>query len=132
MKKTQIIGIIFIAVCLGALISTLQGSGKMSDFSEAFENPEREYRVKGVLDRSAEIIYEPTENTSLTVFSMKDDGGQVRRVHLQESKPQGFEQSESIVVIGKAEGDVFIAKDMQMKCPSKYNEDKHMVDQAGI
>ena len=132
MKKTQIIGIIFIAVCLGALVSTLQGSGKMSGFDEAFEAPDKEYRIKGVLDRSQEVIYEPTENASLTVFSMTDETGSTRRVHLQESKPQGFEQSESIVVIGKAEGDVFLAKDMQMKCPSKYNEDKHMMDQAGV
>lgn len=132
MKRSTVIGIIFIAICLGALVSTLEGSGKMSGFSEAFESPEREFRVRGVLDKSFEVVYNPTENASLTIFSMLDDEGVSREVHLRESKPQGFEQSESIVVIGKAEGAVFIAKDMQMKCPSKYNEEKHMMDSASL
>ena len=37
------------------------------------------------------------------------------------SKPQDFEKSEQIVVIGKMEAGNFVASDILMKCPSKYN-----------
>ena len=127
MKKTQIIGIVFVAICLGALTSSLSDSGKMANFEEAFERPDKDFKVSGFLDDSAPVIYEPTENASLTRFQMRDQNGAVRKVHLMMSMPQGFEQSESLVLTGSAEGDVFIAEDMLMKCPSKYNEEQHIV-----
>ncbi|HLR33686.1 MAG TPA: cytochrome c maturation protein CcmE [Fodinibius sp.] len=55
-------------------------------------------------------------------FYMKDEDGNVRRVIYPKSKPNNFEQATQLVVIGKAEGDIFYAEDMLMKCPSKYNE----------
>jgi cytochrome c-type biogenesis protein CcmE len=51
---------------------------------------------------------------------------------LKKSKPQGFEMSESLVIIGHAEGDIFVAEEMLMKCPSKYNEENHIIQEAGI
>ena len=132
MKKTQIIGIIFIAVCIGALTTSLSDSGKMAAFNEAFTEEGKEFRVTGFLDESAPVIYDPLVNPSLTRFNMRDENGEVRKVHLLKSKPQGFEQSESLVLIGSAEGDLFVAKDMLMKCPSKYNEEQHIVLEAGL
>ena len=128
MKKTQIIGIIFIAVLIGALTATLSDSGKQADFNAAFADQGTEYRVVGFLDESAPVVYDPITDPSLTKFNMRDENGQVKKVHLLKSKPQGFEQSESLVLIGEAKGEVFIAKDMQMKCPSKYNQENHMMD----
>lgn len=130
MKKTQIIGIIFIAVILGALTTSLSSSGKMANFSEAFANEDREYRVSGFLVDSEPIEYDPMTNASLTRFTMRDQDGETRRVHLLKSMPQGFEQSESLVLTGSAKGQVFEAKDMLMKCPSKYNEDQHMMTES--
>jgi cytochrome c-type biogenesis protein CcmE len=127
MKKTQIIGIIFIAVLLGALTTSLSSSGKMANFNEAFANTDREYRVSGFLVDSEPIVYDPMSNASLTEFTMRDQEGELRKVHLLKSMPQGFAQSESLVLTGSANGDVFEAKDMLMKCPSKYNEDQHMM-----
>lgn len=127
MKKTQIIGIIFIAVLLGALTTSLSNSGKMANFNEAFANEDKEYRISGFLVDSEPIHYDPMSNASLTRFTMRDQEGVVRDVHLLKSMPQGFEQSESLVLTGSANGDVFEAKDMLMKCPSKYNEDQHMM-----
>ncbi|NNC84191.1 MAG: cytochrome c maturation protein CcmE [Flavobacteriales bacterium] len=129
MKKTQIIGIIFIAVIIGALTATLSDSGKQADFTTAFADQGSQYRVVGFLDESAPIVYDPITDPSLTKFNMRDENGEVRKVHLLKSKPQGFEQSESLVLIGAAKGDIFVAQDMQMKCPSKYNQDNHMMDE---
>jgi cytochrome c-type biogenesis protein CcmE len=62
---------------------------------------------------------------------MKDQDGQSRKVILDKSKPQGFEMSESVVIIGRADGEVFRAEELLMKCPSKYNEENHMIQEAG-
>ncbi len=104
----------------------------MAAFNEAFAEEGQEFRVSGFLDESAPVLYDPITNPSLTQFNMRDEHGEIRKVNLLKSKPQGFEQSESLVLIGSAEGDVFVAKDMLMKCPSKYNEEHHVVEEASL
>ena len=123
MKRTHIIAIALIAVAIAALIGSLTDSRTYADLDEALDNPGREYYVVGVLDRSQEIIYEPRQNASLTQFTMQDLQGRSCRVKLAKAKPQDFERSERIVLIGEASADgEFHARDMLMKCPSKYNE----------
>jgi cytochrome c-type biogenesis protein CcmE len=123
MKKTQIILIAVIAVAIGAVLSMFSDSSTYASLSEARQNPETIFHVVGVLDRSEEIIYDPAVNHNLTIFSMVDNDGNKSRVHLKKSKPQDLERSESIVLIGKSNDSVFVAHDMLMKCPSKYNEE---------
>lgn len=123
MKKSHIIGIILIAVAIGFILSSVTKSGSYADFSDAFRNPGNEYHVVGTLDKEAPIIYNPTVNPNLTKFTMIDGEGQRRIVLLNKSKPQDFERSESVVIIGSAEGKHFIATEMLMKCPSKYKQE---------
>ncbi|MCZ4407411.1 cytochrome c maturation protein CcmE [Cryomorphaceae bacterium 1068] len=123
MKKTHIIAIVFIAVAIAFMIGSVNDSSSYADFSEAFENPQKEYHVVGELDRSAEIAYNPEVNPNITKFTMVDKQGERRKVVLNKSKPQDFERSESVVLIGKANGDEFHATEMLMKCPSKYKEE---------
>lgn len=123
MKRSHIIAIVIIAVAIGALVGSLYDSSTYAGLEQAIANPGKEYHVVGVLDQSQEIVYEPSLNASLTSFTMQDLEGRTCRVHLEKAKPQDFERSERLVLIGKAtpEGD-FVARDMLMKCPSKYNE----------
>lgn len=123
MKKSHIIGIVLIAVAVGFILSSVSKSSSYADFSDAFSNPGKEYHVVGTLDKTAEIIYNPSENPNLTQFTMIDGTGEHRTVMLNKSKPQDFERSESVVLIGKARGDHFVATDMLMKCPSKYKQE---------
>lgn len=123
MKKTHIIAIVFIAVAIAFMIGSVNDSSSYADFDEAFENPLKEYHVVGELDRSAEIAYNPQVNPNITKFTMVDKQGERRKVILNKSKPQDFERSESVVLIGKANGDEFHATEMLMKCPSKYKEE---------
>lgn len=123
MKKTHIIAIVFIAVAIAFMIGSVNDSSSYADFGEAFENPQKEYHVVGELDRSAEIAYNPEINPNITTFTMVDKKGERRKVILNKSKPQDFERSESVVLIGKANGDEFHATEMLMKCPSKYKEE---------
>ena len=124
MKRSHIIAITVIAVAIGALVASLSDSSTYADLDQALANPGKEYHVVGVLDRSQEVIYQPSLNASLTTFTMQDLEGRTCTVHLAKAKPQDFERSERLVLIGKANADgEFEARDMLMKCPSKYNEE---------
>ena len=69
-------------------------------------------------------MYNPSVNPDLFTFFMVDNKGEEKKVLLHKSKPQDFERSEQIVLIGKAQGGEFHADEILMKCPSKYNEGK--------
>ncbi len=123
MKRSHIIAIIVIAVAISAIAGSLTETSTYADFAEAYDNPGREYHVVGTLDRTEDIIYNPELNPQLTVFTMIDDKGTRRKVNLLQAKPQDFERSESVVLIGRVEEGTFNATNILMKCPSKYNEE---------
>lgn len=75
--------------------------------------------VAGVWDDSQEYGFS-MEKKQFT-FYMEDESGGVHRVVFPKPKPNNFEEADRLVVIGEMRGDVFYAKDMLMKCPSKYN-----------
>ncbi len=123
MKRSHIIAIVVIAVAIAAIAGSLTETSTYADFAEAYDNPGREYHVVGTLDRTEDIIYNPELNPQLTVFTMIDDKGARRKVNLLQAKPQDFERSESVVLIGRVEEGTFNATNILMKCPSKYNEE---------
>src|SRR5690606_25635983 len=92
MKRSHIIAIVIIAVAITALVGSLYDSSTYADLKQAFDNPEREYHVVGVLDRSQEVIYEASINPIRTTFSMVDHKGDTARVRLSMAKPQDFER----------------------------------------
>lgn len=124
MKKTHIAIIVIVAVAIGALVATMGSSSTYADFSEALKNPDTEYHVVGKCNKEKGTEYNPTVNTDEFIFYLVDNKGIEKKVVLHKSKPQDFDRSEQIVVIGKMEGDAFHAKDILMKCPSKYNDGK--------
>lgn len=130
MKKTHIILIIMIAVFMGILFSTVMDSSESVTFAQAFEKPGKSLKITGILDKTKEIVYEPSVDPNHTSFYMTDKSGVSRMVVLSEPKPQGFENSQEITLHGKANDSVFEAHEMQMKCPSKYNQEKHLIDQV--
>ncbi|WP_317898248.1 cytochrome c maturation protein CcmE domain-containing protein [Aurantibacillus circumpalustris] len=122
MKKLHILGIIVIAVAIGVIFVSLKNTSTYADFTEAVSNPDKEFHVVGKLDKDQPQIYDPKINPDEFLFSMIDNKGVIKQVVLHKSKPQDFEKSEQIVLIGKMQGDNFHANDILMKCPSKYNE----------
>ena len=123
MKKIHIIGIVLIAVALAVIVSTISSSSTYAPFSTAIANEGKTYHVVGTLNREKEFIYNPEVNANIFGFYLIDNEGKEMKVLFNDSKPQDFEKSEQIVVIGKVAGDEFrVAKgDLLMKCPSKYN-----------
>jgi cytochrome c-type biogenesis protein CcmE len=57
-------------------------------------------------------------------FAMKDDTGRLVDVIYDKPKPANFEQAVSIVAIGHYDerASAFVADDLLVKCPSKYQE----------
>jgi cytochrome c-type biogenesis protein CcmE len=128
MKKLHIVGLLIIAVAIGVIFISLNNTSSYADFSKAANNPEDEFHVVGKLDKTQPQIYEPQINPDEFSFTMTDNNGLAKRVVLHKSKPQAFEKSEHIVLIGKMKSDVFHANDILMKCPSKYNDGKNQLN----
>ncbi|HVA98433.1 MAG TPA: cytochrome c maturation protein CcmE [Bacteroidia bacterium] len=130
MKKIHIAGIAIIAIAIGIIITALSNNSTYANFTQAFANEGSVYHVVGKLDKSKEMIYNPQENPNLFSFYMKDDKGVEKKVVLHKSKPQDFERTEQIVLIGEADGSDFQASNVLMKCPSKYNDGKPQAQEA--
>ncbi|HET6227045.1 MAG TPA: cytochrome c maturation protein CcmE [Bacteroidia bacterium] len=124
MKKMHIIGIVIVAIAIGTIFTTLSSTSTYASFTEAAQDQDSEFHVVGKLNKDKETIYDPQTNANLFTFFMIDNKGKECKVLLHKNKPQDFERSEQIVLIGKMKGETFEASDILMKCPSKYNEAK--------
>ena len=78
-----------------------------------------------------QFIYNPEINANLFGFYLVDNEGREKKVLYNGSKPQDFERSEQIVVIGKMDGENFHCSQILMKCPSKYNGNEQDMVKAG-
>ncbi len=57
-------------------------------------------------------------------FYLEDTEGTRVPVSYHGVKPDNMEHAESVVVIGKFDGDIFKAERLLVKCPSKYEAEK--------
>ena len=111
-------------------------AGTKNAFSEIFRNNDKatsiENNVKDESDEEDLLQYGLLINQLKTheieidpdkfMFYMLDVNNEERKIVLHRSKPQDFDRSEQIVLIGKAYGEEFHATDILLKCPSKYTE----------
>ena len=121
MKKIHIIAIFGIAVALAVIVSTISNSSTYAPFRTAIENEGKTFHVVGKVNLQKDFIYNPEVNANLFGFYLVDNEGIEKLVMYNGTKPQDFERSEQIVVVGKMSGNDFHANQLLMKCPSKYN-----------
>lgn len=121
MKKIHIIAIVVIAVALAVIVSTISNSSTYAPFRTAIENEGKTFHVVGKVNLQKDFIYNPEVNANLFGFYLVDNEGVEKLVMYNGTKPQDFERSEQIVVVGKMSGTDFHANQLLMKCPSKYN-----------
>jgi len=124
MKKTHIFILIFVVAAIGVIISLFANTSTYTDFSAAVDNPGKEFHVIGKLVKEKPIVYDTKVDANKFTFYMTDQKGLERQVTYKGAKPQDFEKSEQVVVIGKIENDKFEASSLLLKCPSKYNDEK--------
>lgn len=137
MKKAHIFAIVIIAVAIGVIMSTAGDASSYVSFKEATQLSEggkdKKVHVVGKLkkDPTGQIVgmnYQPQLDANHFEFVLIDQNNEERQVIYKEPKPQDFERSEQIVVIGSIQGETFKADKILMKCPSKYQENEIKVN----
>jgi cytochrome c-type biogenesis protein CcmE len=91
-------------------------------FSEAMSNPGKYVQVIGRLDKSEPVVHKEGEYS----FTVVDKNGTNMRVTHRGTKPQNFEHTDQVVILGKykAGDNLFEADKVLVKCPSKYRSKK--------
>lgn len=120
MKRSHIAIIVVIAVAIGAIMVTINDASTYVGFAKANSTPGTKYTVIGYLDKEAPMNYDARANKF--EFTAIDKEGVKRTVFYSQPKPQDFERSEEITMKGYSTDSAFVAEEILMKCPSKYNE----------
>ncbi len=133
MKKIHIFGIAVIAIAIAIIVSTAGDASTYVNFSQAEElamnGSNGSIHVVGKLKKDQqgqilEMAYKPELDPNYFVFTLLDNNNREQKVVYRSPKPQDFEKSEQVVVIGRMEKDHFEAEKILLKCPSKYNNEK--------
>jgi len=133
MKKSVIILILMIAAAVATITVAVGNTSQYVSFNEAKENPNKEYHVVGELIKDKAMEYNPSKDPNYFAFYLRDSLSNECKVVYNNGKPQDFEKSEKIVIIGKMTDNHFEAKSILMKCPSKYNEENSIkIKEEGV
>jgi len=128
MKKINIIAGLLLIGAVVLLVLSSSDLGTYYTFSEAeLLEDDRNVKVIGLLSKDKDMIYNPEIDPNRFSFFMTDEDGDERKVVLLSEKPQDFEMSEQLVLTGRFRDGVFVAREMLMKCPSKYQDDEVFV-----
>lgn len=133
MKKSYIFGIVVIAIAVGVIVSSAGDASQYVSFKEAFAmaqaGEDAKVHVVGKLERSpaGEVIgvnYDPLKDPNYLSFTMIDNNNEAHEVICYNPPPsmQDFKRSEQVVVIGRVKEGKFVASEILMKCPSKYED----------
>ena len=123
MKLSFLIALVFIGISIFLLISASSDLTSYTTFEQA-RTSKKEVKIVGQLAKDKEMVYNPEIDPNHFSFYVIDKKGDTQKVILKAAKPQDFELSEQIVITGKINGDDFIAKDVLLKCPSKYKDEE--------
>lgn len=140
MKKVHIVLIILIAVVMSVIITFALSKGKGKNdnlfstyetFASAAQKQGETFVVIAKYDSAKGTQYDPKNDANRFVFYAKDKSDNLHRVIFSGTKPTDFEKSEQLVMTGHMQGEDFICNRMQMKCPSKYEDDQVAVGNGG-
>ncbi|GAB3884164.1 cytochrome c maturation protein CcmE domain-containing protein [Spirosoma agri] len=133
MKLSHIFGIVVIALAIGIIVATAGDASSYVTFKQASElaqdGDEKMIHVVGKVQKDAQgrvtdMLYDPAIDPNHFEFTLIDNENHPQKVVYNSPKPQDFERSEQIVVIGAMQGDHFQCNKILLKCPSKYQENK--------
>ncbi len=115
-KIALAIGLLVAAVAIG-LTSFRQTMTTYTDFAGARSRPQEDVQVAGMLANKNYVI-KPTEQ--YLSFALRDSTGDTMHVEYHGIVPGNFAQAVGLVAVGRYQGDHFEAKQLLVKCPSKY------------
>jgi len=118
MKPKTIVGVLLLVGFSSVLLFNFgEQVGGYMNFDEAAETGSRAHVVG---DWVEERSFSYDKELNVFSFHMTDELGNVREVHYANPKPPNFEDAEQLVVEGYTDGEFFIAENILVKCPSKY------------
>ena len=118
MRTKYIIGgIIIVAFTVWAGISFKSTLTPYVSIAEAKQSGKM-VQVKG--ERLDNGYFDTDRN--LFTFEIEDEQGEKLKVTYDGAKPGNFDQASHVVCVGKYNNGVFVAKELLIKCPSKYQE----------
>ena len=131
MKRTHIIILISIAALIVTLIVFSAGDfSTYETIGSAQKKPGKYVHLIAKLDKTMPIEYDAVNNPNYLSFYAVDSLGGKTKVIFHNSKPTDLEKSERIVMKGAMKGDHFECKDILLKCPSKYKDDKSQLEKT--
>lgn len=122
MKKSHIFALLSIAVLLSIIIGALYETDTYGNFKKAKENPDAVFQIIGKLDKSIPVVFDSLSIDQQLIFSMIDEENDTENVVYYGDKPRDFEKLEQVVVTGSMKVNFFEAKELLLKCPSKYTK----------
>ena len=130
MKKTHIIILIGIAALIVALLAYSVDFSTYDTVASAKQKQGKFVHLIAKVDKTQPIEYDPINNPNYLSFVVVDSLGDRTKVIYHNSKPADLEKSERVVLKGKMEQDHFECKDILLKCPSKYKDDKKQLEKS--
>ena len=129
MKKTHIIALVLIAISIAVLISFMGDVTTYDTIALAKQKPGKAVTLVAKIDKNVPMEYDPVKNPNYLTFTAIDTLGNSIKVVYHNAKPTDMEKSERLVLKGSVNGDHFECKDILLKCPSKYKDDKNATEQ---
>lgn len=128
MKWKSILGLVAMAGFAGLLLFNFGSQvGGYMNFDQAAQTGSKAH-VVGTWVEDRPTRYDREAN--VFSFYMRDQDGTVHKVQYDSPKPANFEQAEEVVVEGRMNGEAFAADNILVKCPSKYNEQQGLKQEA--
>jgi len=124
----HILGLVLIAVVIAALLSLLDDMSTYDSIESARKKEGKFVHLIAKLDTTKPVVYDPIKDPNYLAFTAIDSLGYSTNVVYKNAKPTDFEKSERIVLKGKMQKDYFECKDILLKCPSKYKDDKKILE----
>tara|TARA_B100001245_G_C22848925_1_gene408086 strand:+ start:405 stop:809 length:405 start_codon:yes stop_codon:yes gene_type:complete len=129
MKNLQPLYLIFLCIIIIIIITTFSDASTYVSFSDAkslhTSGKISNVHVVGKLNKNLMNkvvgIKNSIDNLSFS-FEMIDENGMIENVFYGNPMPPDFLLSDQLVVIGSYNENHFLAKEILLKCPSKYTE----------
>lgn len=131
MKKSHIVLLVLVAAAVTIIVSMFGDFSTYETFASAANNEGKKYRVIGELAKNKSMEYDPVKDPNYFSFFVEDKSGAISQVVFNGAKPTDIEKSEQIVMVGYMQNDVFHCSKIQMKCPSKYENDQIAIANEG-
>ena len=112
------------ALAIAALIS-LMGDMSTYDSIESAQKKEGKFvHIIAKVDTTKPIVYDPIKDPNYLSFTAVDSLGAYAQVVYKNAKPTDFEKSSRVVMKGAMQDGRFECKEIVLKCPSKYKDEK--------